>query len=582
MAYQQYSGVFTNTQTAQAKGQDKWVSTSIVIPGDDEITNTTLLLQANGSDGDTNNGFIDSSDSTHTITRNGNVTQGSFSPFSQDEGKWGISLPAANSRMYTGSSSDFNLSTNDFCYEGWFWINDPDVVNYPRVFGLGPYYNDTNSFGVILHDLAENDKVTVYWNDGSLGRKLISSTTVPANQWCHIAVVRSGSNYGLFLNGTRIATYTSSNAIGSGNRYAFIGSTDNGSGSEGYVGYVSNVRLVNGSSVYDPTQTSITVPTGPLTAITNTVLLTGQSNRFVDNSSSAHSFTLANSPEVAPFSPFAPSTAYDPATKGGSGYFDGSGDYLSIPDSPDWDLGSGDWTIDFWVYLNSTATQSLVSYQWENTSTGGRILAIYINSGQWVFLTRITTGHVATPVIPYQWNHVRLVRSGATTYGFINGKLESTASALNYGTSSYGIQLGCSFSQSTPVNFLNGYMSDVRIIRGVGLTTTDFTLPTAPVTSDSNTTLLCNFTNAGIYDGTGRNVLETVGDAQVDTAVKKFGTGSMQFDGTGDGLLMSANPQFYFGTGDYTIEGWVYIDSFAIKSQRLHYRRMGIYRLFCY
>jgi len=57
----------------------------------------------------------------------------------------------------------------------------------------------------------------------------------------------------------------------------------------------------------------------------------------------------------------------------------------------------------------------------------------------------------------------------------------------------------------------------------------------------------------------GRNVLETVGDAQVDTSVFKYGTGSMQFDGTGDYLIPGdSSSHLALGTGDFTIEWWQY------------------------
>jgi hypothetical protein len=43
---------------------------------------TTLLLHGDGTNGAQNNTFLDSSTNNFTITRNGNTTQGTFSPFS--------------------------------------------------------------------------------------------------------------------------------------------------------------------------------------------------------------------------------------------------------------------------------------------------------------------------------------------------------------------------------------------------------------------------------------------------------------------------------------------------------------------
>lgn len=75
----------------------------------------------------------------------------------------------------------------------------------------------------------------------------------------------------------------------------------------------------------------------------------------------------------------------------------------------------------------------------------------------------------------------------------------------------------------------------------------------------TNTSLLLNYTNGGVFDSTAKNVLETVGTAQVSTAEKKYGTGSLYFSGSGDYATLPPGPQFAYGTGDFTVEGWVYI-----------------------
>ena len=63
-----------------------------------------------------------------------------------------------------------------------------------------------------------------------------------------------------------------------------------------------------------------------------------------------------------------------------------------------------------------------------------------------------------------------------------------------------------------------------------------------------------------IYDLSGINNLDTVGNAQIDTSVKKYGTGSIKFDGSGDYLKTSGNEALMLGSGDWTIEFWVYFD----------------------
>jgi hypothetical protein len=100
-------------------------------------------------------------------------------------------------------------------------------------------------------------------------------------------------------------------------------------------------------------------------------------------------------------------------------------------------------------------------------------------------------------------------------------------------------------------------LSNLRIVKGTGLYSTTFTPPTAPVTAITNTSLLLNFTNAGIYDSAAMNNVETVGTVQINTSVAKFGAGSMYFDGSSY-LTGKSSTNFSF-TGDFTIECWVYL-----------------------
>jgi hypothetical protein len=111
---------------------------------------------------------------------------------------------------------------------------------------------------------------------------------------------------------------------------------------------------------------------------------------------------------------------------------------------------------------------------------------------------------------------------------------------------------------------IDGYMSDFRLVKGTAVYTAAFTPPTAPLTAITNTQLLTNFTNAGIYDATAKNDLETVGNAQNSTTQSKFGGSSMYFDGTGDWLTAADNINLRFGTGDFTIEGWVYLSATGV------------------
>jgi hypothetical protein len=514
---------------------------------DEFFANTVLLLQADDfADGSQNNTFLDSSTNTHTITRNGNVTQGSFSPFSQDEGKWGVYFDGTGDRLNTPSSSDFTFGTGDFtveCWAQWDGTNDRGVWQ-------------TTSTG----DVTTSYELGIAFEGGGISSIIknsqASNESVSANTWYHIAMCRNSGTTKVFLNGTEIRSVSDTT------NYTYNSLVIGGYYSTDYLmnGYVSNFRVVKGTAVYT---SAFTPPTDPLTAITNTSILTCQSNRFVDNSSNAHAITVNGDPEVTPFSPFAPSTAYDPATKGGSGYFDGSST-TGLNVATGQISVSGAYTLEGWFYINSFANQNQIfATSGYSGGTGGHYVRIQTTGELEAFYNDSSGLEMGASTLSLnEWHHFALVRNASNTMSlFVDGTRYDTVTisgTLNIVRSGDTANIG--YSQAFSGRNVNGYISNFRIVSGTAIydpTQTTIAVPTAPLTAIINTSLLCNFTNAGIYDGTGRNVLETVGDAQVDTAVKKYGTGSMQFDGTGDYLDFASNQNLAFGTGNFTVEFWI-------------------------
>jgi hypothetical protein len=327
---------------------------------------------------------------------------------------------------------------------------------------------------------------------------------------------------------------------------------------------MSNVSFVSGSNVYDPASSTITVPTTPLsTSTTNQALLTCQANRFIDSNTAttAKTITLTGSPSVQAFSPFNPTASWSAATYGGSGYFDGSGDYLQLPAGTAFAPGTGDFTVDGWFYTTVTTANQIIWSQavsgtnyfvvWADPSTS----TVYFNgtlSGGGVNISSTANLQVNA------WNYFSVRRASGTVTVYLNGVAGTgTSNTVDFANTSYVPTIGRYTHAAT--NHFTGYIANLRYVKGTAITPSG--VPTSPNTAVSGTSALLNFTNAGIYDATSKNDLETVGNAQISTAQSKWGGSSMSFDGTGDYLRSPASPLFDFNTGDFTVEAWVYTSS---------------------
>jgi len=381
---------------------------SLVAPSgagpDAQFNYVTMLLHGDGTNGAQNNTFLDSSTNNFTITRNGNTTQGSFSPYGDN---WSNYFDGSTSYLSVPSSSALAFGTGDFTVE--FWVNyASDSASYVFYDGRGTSVSQTG--------------FTIYMSAGTLYAQkglssLVTATTPTANTWHHIAFSRSGSSNKLFVDGTQVGS-TATDSTNYSTAYSVgIGSTLDSSYTSSYdlVGYMSNIRVVKGTAVYT---SNFTPSTTPLTAITNTSLLTCQSNRFIDNSSNAFAITVGGTPSVQRFNPFGASTAYDTSIIGASGCFNNDGDYLTAGTSTNLALGAGDFTFEFWVYPTSYNASTSVLLEWRSAGGGPTNIPLLglSTSGYLTFYANVGSGILITsssPVPLNAWSHVSVVRNGS-------------------------------------------------------------------------------------------------------------------------------------------------------------------------
>lgn len=508
---------------------------------------------------------IDNSANAFTITNNS--AQGSLSnpfPFgttsalttgySTSVASGSVYFPSAGSTyLYAGSSTSLALGAGDFTIEGWFYIA-----------ALAPSYStfaDWRTAGSIipsvpvLSDINNNGKLTFcYGNATSTAfiQVVESSTTMPLASWVHIAVVRSGTTVTMYFNGTSVGSGTTSQD------FLLQGFTIGNNQATNYTPSmcVSNFRIVKGTAVY----TSNFTPTfTPLTAITNTQLLTCQSSTSITDAST-NAFTVSKYGNGT-------TTIANPyritSTNGGSLYFDGTGDYLTVASSASTtNFGTGDFTVEAWVYMTSDPHASGMYLFDARTAASTGSWAMYFATGYGLsFFSGTQGGSPVSSAATYtsnQWYHVAYSRRGTSGKLFVNGVVAGSGGDSNNYNFTTVLTVASRYSIES---LLQGYMVNARIVKGYALYTAAFVPPAAPTTTISGTSLLLNATNGGIYDNAMLNDFETVGNAQISTSVVKYGTGSLYFDGSGDYLFAptaNVNNLSKFLTANFTVECWIY------------------------
>jgi hypothetical protein len=530
------------------------------------------LLNTTSTNGQQNNTFLDSSTNNFTITRNGTPTQGSITPY-WPNGQWS-NFFNGSSQLSIPNNAAFELGAGNFSYEAFVYATVATNTFAQGIISYG-IAGSTGSSTCTM-DISSTGFLQLPYATGA-APTITDPTAFPLNQWVHCVACRSGSTLSLFVNGVRKATTTTSATVGTGGAMVIGGQWfANASTRQLQNGYISNVRVLKGASAYDATLSTLTVPTAPLTPISNTSLLTCQSNRFIDNgtanSGQPFPITANGTPRVQAFQPFSPTASYTTALYGGSGLFNGSTDFLTTPNNAAFVFGSGDFTIEAWVYINSNVEQ----YFYGRQTTGGIGTSLGINASlKWTGNVSLNgssnTGIISSASsVPNTWTHIAFTRLSTTITLWINGvsagtntvagALHDPATTVYIGELFPGLNFG----------FTNGYISNMRVVKGTAVYTGAFTPPTAPVTAITNTSLLLNFTNAGIYDAAAQNDVTTVGDAQASTTITaKWPPTSMKFDGSGDSLTMPLTPATTITSGNFTIEFWLNPSTVASASQAI-------------
>lgn len=477
--------------------------------GDDYWPYTTLLLKTSGSNTAQNNNFVDSSSYNASITRVGNVQQGRFSPFSDtgwsgyfDGSSDGITLFSG------GDNPDFHswllqtTSTRVGTIEAWIYLqshSSPSVgtgmYTHRSILGRGATFMN---FGV-----RADGRLRFYWYNNGTDQQWVETPTnsIQLHRWHHVAAVFNNGNCYLFVDGTpcggnRISNGSdqgspSFNGVAAGTfsdgAIHWIGRESAQPATSTWHGYINNLRITNGVALYNERF----IPSAEnLTAFDTSVkLLTLQDARFADRSSNNRTLTPLDTTAIHPFAPKSTNTNYTVELIGGSAYFDGSGDRLTIPDSDNFSFGTGNYTVEAWVWPLASGNTSNVILNQSNGGAGSDSsfylgfatdgVSHYVSDGTgWDY-----NASVGSKTYGSQWNHVVWMRNGDTLYTYVNGALEaSTALSAGFalGNSSRVVEVASQNGEQ----YFKGYIANLRVTKGFATYQTysnTFTPPTRPV-----------------------------------------------------------------------------------------------------
>ena len=383
-----------------------------------------------------------------------------------------------------------------------------------------------------------------------------STGTWTAGTWSHFAVT--------FNNGT-ITTYrdgveedTGSYTSGIEDKGAFIIGAINRGGAGYFSGHIDEFRISNNIRY----TSGFSVETAPFVNDDNTICLlhfdgTDASTVFEDDNGVRAKVgvqALGNAQADTAQSKFG----------GSSALFDGTGDYLYISENMQIAGDGDDFTIELWIRWNSTSGSQGITSDRPPTSAGYVSPNFYLekNSSNGFFFGYagggdiITSGSLVTTGV---WYHLAVVRYSGSTKFYLNGTQQGGAltrtGIIGDGTLSIGAFVGL---------YVNGWIDEFRV-SNTARYTSGFTAPTAPFVNDENTLLLLHMDGTDgstVFtddNGVGRSRVgvTAIGNAQIDTALSKFGGSSALFDGTGDYLQSPLASTINFGTGDFTVECWI-------------------------
>ena len=362
-------------------------------------------------------------------------------------------------KVTMSSSSDFALGTGDFTIELWFKKTTSNASEYLFDFG-------TNQLSMYF---LTTDRLYYYANAGGSNTGNVEIGTVGINEWNHVAAVRQSGVIKLFLNGK--LTHTQNEPRDWSSAQNFTIGQYGGGGNYSFEGYMQDFRLYKGVAKY-----------------TEEFLCGAVDSSIVEDSPSGIAIPRKLDPTIGGSVALHTTADVDPS--------------IIVASNSDLYL-DGDFTIEFWIYLNSissdTHNPSIITFP-DNSGIG----QVYINAGNKYYSLFWPSSDIGRSAYKSaktgRWQYITITRSSNAVKLFIDGVLSGDAtSSQAFGNAYGGIRIG-GYTQNT--GNIDGHISNLRIIKGTALYTSSFTPPTEPLTNVTGTSLLCFQSKTDVEDFT--------------------------------------------------------------------------------
>lgn len=394
--------------------------------------------------GDGTNPTLDSSANGYEATNGGGVVPGGKSKFG-DAGSWYSTAADVGYRIEADQA--LVPASGEWTVEGWFYDED----NTSETYIWGQSSGQTNAVycrlgaDYIRFDLAGTGNI--YAGGFTL-----------TNTWNHIAIVRESNTIKMYVNGQVQASTLSVTSIDTTGNF-LLGTRTSSTG--GHKGYIDEFRISDTARY----TSNFTPSTTPFSTDSNTLSLLHFDGDFTDVGTEAASWTAYNA-----------SVSTTQVKMGKSLYFPGgSTGYLQLNGQTDFALGTGDFTIAFWVNHDNTAQPQHIVEGRGSAPTP----VIYVNASTYRFYDGSGDRIFGGTFTANTWTHIALVRKSGITKMYQNGTQigSSYTDNNNYIMSASRPYIGCYQPGSVP---LRGYLEEFLWIKGYALYDGNFTAPTEP------------------------------------------------------------------------------------------------------